>query len=391
MRNRKGICLLLAALLFAGTLYGCAGKQQDAPLYPADIPAGKEQSFQEYEVTCGTFEKEIATSGYLAFLNSTEILLEEDGAVLAEDITVKSGDTVSAGDVLATFSLPFDESEWKIRNLEYSQAQSEYQSACSQYESQIASKQASLAGLTGTDLQIAELELESLKLDMQQYKQKQTATLEKLQKQIDDMEADAQPFVIRAPISGVVYSVPRTGEAGTSFDKETVLFTMYETTDALVKCSSMEYQNFLVGMEAYVYSTASAVNFNTVGRVVASPHAITDETLDNDFVYLRIEDEAALEQLRNYCAQNKKSLTDVPLAVRGVAIRIENALLLNKSAVHYVGKAPESVYESCTAWVYVRSTDGGVSRREIIVGPSDGNTVCVFDGLEAGERVINYY
>ena len=388
MLNRnKCICLVLICCLVVVSLCGCAPKTE--PQISIVLPENDQRDYVEYEVTTGTFEKEIATAGMLYFLNSTEIVLEDVGGVLAEDIVVKRDQLVKEGDVLAVFKLPYNESDLKIKRLEYTQANSEYQSQISLYNSQIEAKRAQIASLSGVDAEIAKLELENIQIDRDQYDAKQKDKLSKLLETIETMESYAEPLVLRAPMSGLIHSVPKSTRAGTEFSAGQVIFKMYELSveNALIRCDKMEYQSFIYGMKTTIFSTS--IDFTSTGTVVASPHCLTEENVDNDFVYIKIDDQKALENAVNYYIAENKKPTD-PLAVRGVAIRIENVTMLSSKAIHFDTEKPANSYESAKGWVYVMNENGSVSRRDVLVGPSDGNITCILSGLSAGEKVIKY-
>jgi hypothetical protein len=64
--------------------------------------------------------------------------------------------------------------------------------------------------------------------------------------------------------------------------------------------------------------------------------------------------------------------------------------MLSSKAIHFDTEKPANSYESAKGWVYVMNENGSVSRRDVLVGPSDGNITCILSGLSAGEKVIKY-
>ena len=395
MQNHKLISLLLAVLLLFGVFTGCT--KEESGNYTLLVPENEEVTYTEYEVTRGTFEKEIVSLGYMHFLSSAAIKLEESGAVLAEEITVGFGDLVEAGDVLAVFDLSYSESDLKLKRLEYDQAVSAYESQLTQYASQIEAKRAQIESLTGTDKAIAELELESLQLDLQLYDDKQSKQLENLRESLEEMESRTEPLVIRAPFSGLINSAPKRTSAGQEFSAGQVLFTMYEISpeNVLLRCESMDYKSLIFGMQTRVFCTAIE-GFETTGHVVASPHDLTDEEVPagNDYAFVRIDDPKALQVFADFCIENNKSPTSIAFGTRGYAIRIEDTLLLQTKLLTMSDPNFEETsngFTSTKAWVYILNDNGTPIRHEVLVGPRGGNMACILSGLNEGDIVVNVH
>ena len=393
MQLHKFICFFLAIMMLATVATGCSDNNHTNQL-ELNLPVPEEVEYVEYEVTRGTFEKEVVAVGHFHPLSSEKVVLEESGAVLKEDITVKAGTYVEAGDVLAIFALPYDESDVKVKQLEYDRAMGEYQSRISQYNSQIEAKRAQITTLSGTDKQVAELELESMLIDKQMYDAQQSTKLATQLEALEEMKAKKDPYVLYAPISGIVNYVIKNGRTGTEVSNGTVVFTIYEISveNVLLRCDTMDYTSLIYGMETRVFCTQAGAEFDTTGRVVASPSALTEEDLNNnDFTYIKIDDIKILEQFRDYCIDNQKSPTSLAIAVRGISISMEDVLLVNTKAINFIqnGETERTTYDSCLGWVYVLDENGSTARRDILIGPTDGNTACILDGLEVGDVIVN--
>ncbi len=390
MRNRKWAAALLCLFLC-----GCSAKPSTDEIgIPDQMPQKQETVYQEETVSFGTFEKTIATAGNLYFLNSEAVTMEEDGAVLAEEIQVKRGATVKAGDILAKYTFDSDPTDLKTARLEYEQAQKSYENELSQHDSKLAAKQAEIETLSGEDRKIAELELETLQLEKQTYQANQQQKIDQLKEQVDELTKYSQPLLVRAPVDGVIASVPENTVVGTETPKGTPLFTLYSTDKVLVRCMDMEYQKFLYGMPVEIYATAAGVDFKSSGHVAASPHGIMEGSGEGglqECIYVSIDDQAALNSLLTYCRDNQKSFTDLTLAVRGVSVRIQNTALVSTSAIHFDTNAEDSSVTTRTGWVYLKGEDGSISRRNILAGPSNNSQTCVFDGLDEGDCVVLNY
>lgn len=387
MRNRKWAAALLCLLLC-----GCSAQPNTSNAELSDqLPKHQETVYQEEIVSFGTFEKTISTAGNLYFSNSESVVMQEDGATLSKEIQVKMGSVVKAGDVLAEYTFKHDPTELKTAQLEYDQAQKNYDNQLKQHESKIDAKQAEIETLAGEEREIAKLELETLQIEKQDYQAKQQQTIDQLKEQVDELTKRSQALLVRAPIDGVIASVPDETTVGTEVPKGTVLFTLYDTDKVLVRCAEMEYQKFLYGMPVTVYSTAANVGFESTGRVAASPYGIMEED-ELGGIYISIDDQNALESLLNYCRNNNKSFTDLTLAVRGISIRIENVALVTTSAIHFNSETnDQQSVATRTGWVYLKGADGSISQRSILVGPNNNNQTCVFDGLDEGDCVVVNY
>lgn len=351
--------LLAVSLL----LSACAPTENaKAPFPEAELLVPGTGSSQTMKVAEGDFIISAAGGLTVVYPHKAELTWEQSGARFAE-VRVKKGQQVKEGDVLMTFDTQVSQAELAELRL---QRQRKWDAYLAGKETRLAAIEAAkqkALGLTGYDLQIAELEIEKLQAQCDAYAFQSTRSVYAIDDQIRELESKDQNNVLTAPFDGVIDSVV-SFSAGDPVTPRAVLITMHATDVFLLQAKD---PNGLLryGMPVTVESRSKTDTTFYTAHVVTAPNLLPASASDNTVLVAFDEavTEAELENNLSYRADSQVLL---------------GVLTIPKSAIEREGEK---------AFVYVLE-DGTVQRKYITAYTGSGINAWVCEGLSAGQMLV---
>ena len=359
----QAIKRLLFLLVCVALLAGCAQKQINTATEAT--PQILKPTFETVTVTRDTFtwtEKVPLTFDYY---NKRYVTSEYDGATITDIHGWQRGETVKAGDVLATVSFEADELELARMELEYDRMVLNMNNTISSYYQSIAS-------IKGND-RISQLQRLSVEYQLSAY---QTAEQQRREKALQEIEAYKllfEPIDIVSPYDGVICSITNFYR-NTVLSKGDILLTIADVDSAYYSAihtppeepkdaaDDVYQQVFLMGtpgcrtiIDEYDATLVSSP-ITAVGWIDGNINAPTYFRLDN---------------LENVASVARKT-------AQVTLLELENMIVLPLRAVHDRDIQP-----------YVNILENGTAvKRYVLCGPSNTTGICILDGLEEGLQVI---
>lgn len=169
-----------------------------------------------HSMTKGDFIKTSAGGACtVVSLKSKDLTFDTDEAEFAE-FNVKKGDTVTKGQVIATFTIPTSDAELTKRQLALSEEQTQYQTNLDSFDERISTAQTTYDNTTDeTDKETANLQLQQLNLQKKQYQHQEQYKISGLQKSLSDLQDQYSKTTVTSPFDGVVDSLGKLSAGDT--------------------------------------------------------------------------------------------------------------------------------------------------------------------------------
>lgn len=355
--------MTLTLLAVSMLLGACApAENEKAPFPEAELLVPGTGSGQTMTVEEGDFVISAAGGLTVVYPHKAELTWEQSGARFAE-VFVEKGQQVKEGDVLMTFDTQVSQADLAELRL---QRQRKWDTYLAGKETRLAAIEAAkqkTQGLTGYDLQIAELEIEKLQAQYDAYTFQSTRSVYAIDDQIRELESKEENNVLTAPFDGVIDSIIRFS-TGDPVTPKTVLITMHATDVFLLQAKD---PNGLLryGMQMTVESRSKTDTTCYTAHVVTAPNLLPASVSD-DAVLVAFDEtvtEAELENNLSYWADSQV---------------LQGVLTIPKSAIEREGDK---------AFVYVLE-DGTVQRKYITAYTGSGINAWVQEGLSAGQTLV---
>lgn len=354
MSKIKSICgIILCSLL----LFGCSSEEPENVSQELQTPSAV--NYQTTTAEYGTFQITQKNGGTLVYPVTQSVSCEYDHAVLKEKITVKRGDEVKEGDVIATFTFDVSQAELEELELAYRDAVNSFESKQKEYQTKIAGYDTTADGIDG---QIAALQKKQTENELELYKITAEQNLEELKKSLEEYRLLFSEQVVTAPCDGIVSSVASL-TVGHAVSKGTDIVEIYSPDTVYFKLKSPS-KSFLQLAAPCLSVTITFRNGSCTGHIASTPTGI-DAVIDNRDIYISIDRPQDITQ-------------DNSLSTECVTLELQDVLLLDRTAVRH---------DDDIDYVYILE-DGTSLKRNVLCGPENSDVVCILDGLSEGQQVI---
>lgn len=328
--------LLILSLLSLSITAGCSllPKEEEVEKVPI-INTPKIAQKPEYSVTKGTIEITASGSGKLLSMQEEDLFFTTDNQRIKE-IYVKSGDTVTEGQVIA--ELDSGDLEAQIRRKEIDVAKAELDM---------------IETLRNQDEQ-NELIVKKQKLDF-----------ELLRAELDKLQEDLASSKLKAPYDGTIVSL--TAKKGDTVKAYSKIGAIADLTKLAVAAtfSQSDLSNVAVGMEAVVDINTVGELKGKVGRLPESTENASSDSIDN---YLLVDLDEMPEGLNR----------GTPLTVHVIIQRKENVLLIPIAALRT---------QNNRNYVIVSEENGAKGEVDVEIGEKTTTQVEIVQGLTEGQKV----
>ena len=372
MREKKGRSLkykVTAAILFLMLLLtvSCKGSTVSEVIPDLVEPVGV--SIDTAEVTRGEMANYVSYKGSVE-AGVTKLYFEVDGTV--EDILVYQGQYVEEGDVLVTL-----DHESIQKNMASLQENIDNITQNGAYEDRISDLNIQLleieleeirerSGADSKEYQLKQLDIEEVKLNKKQQIEVRERELKALEEQLTELESRSEAQVLKAPCAGNVY---------------------YE-------------KDFTKGSYVKAFRTVMSL-IDPEDKTFVVDELIDARILDSDTTYAWIGSQSWVMEYQPLSAEEKyeyyKMGSTAPYFFKfkedaGTALPGSGSFgVLIGEIAHYddVLTIPVNALfsESGQYYVYVIESNGGRTRRDVTVGPSNNLRTIIKEGLEEGEIV----
>jgi len=351
----------LALLLIVCTLLPACQQQQQkqlsGELISEDMMVPEKPTYTTYTVEKQSLSNFMSSTAYIDFLETD--LSWNEANTYYKQICVKTGDFVSKGDWLMIFRSEKSQLEIDALKLEMEQLKMEIAEAVNKKLLAIEEAKKEALQLSGRQLEIAQLEIQKKQIDYDKYDYEKGLELKELQDELDELlQIQDGNYGLVAPFDGMIASVVNAD-----------LDTKVPTSKVLVTMRSMEEYYMTTQYDSkYRYNMEISMDINGstyTGTIVTCPNILPSTVSDNT-VYIDVNatlDTSRLGRRASFLAYYER-MQDVPV-VEGTFISLDDN-------GHYV-----NVLEN-----------GKVHKRYITLGPSNRKSYWVLAGVSEGQVLV---
>ncbi|MBD2861885.1 efflux RND transporter periplasmic adaptor subunit [Paenibacillus oceani] len=342
-RSKTILTVVLAVSMIAASGCSLLPKEEEEEVLPAITPP-KISAKPEHTVKTTTLETKVRGAGRLMSTKEEILYFTEDNKRIKE-MYVKSGDAVTAGQLIAELDVSTLESE--LRTLRLQQRSEEL---------------AMIEKLRKSDGDQSATELEQAKIQFELKKEKLT-----------ELETSIAKAKLSAPFGGTIVSVPvKKGDSVKAYDDIAVVADLNELT-VVADLSADDLKKVAVGMEVLVDINMAGQHKGKVKQLPAPKQDNNNnpggqkkqDTIDN---YLVVELDAFPQGLNR----------GTPLSVQVITQRKENAVVI-----------PASALRSYSGRNYVQVVDDKGKREvDVEIGQQTSTEVEILKGLQPGQKVV---
>ena len=372
MLKNKLVCYLLS-ITACLCLCGC-GKQEGTKIEALITP--EKANYDTEAVEKADYLTESQGSVSIEFPKEWKLSWDTAGATVKE-VLVEKGQEVKAGDVLMSFYAEVDKIALEELEIQLLRKQEDYARKKDVMEVQLREAEEEAEEIVnGHSYRIAVLNVEKQRIDYEQYvyqTEKAIAELEKKVREQKDLIANTE---LKAPIDGVIGSVPYNSEGNPVTVGET-LITMFATDKVLLKVNRAD-EKLRYNMEVIVTKGNKSNGKQYSGRIISAPN-ILPGTVKQDYALIALEEELTFADYgyetrgpgRGYGFMSKMEFS-------AKYQELNDVLLVNKEAVRK---------EDGKTYVYILE-NGTVHKRFVTVGLSGKTHAWILDGLKEGQSVV---
>lgn len=329
LRNVTAAALSLSILTLSGC--GLFPEEEEALAPPLKEPAAV--TYTTTKVERGTIVDSVTASGTFISTSTYDLSFEKRSGYLSE-ITVKPGDTVTKGQLLARLDTDELESEIQKQKLVVEKAQIAYNAA------------KNAEGATKDSIRMAQIDYQLQKI------------------QLDEMQDELTKQYIYAPIDGVVSYISNPG-IGEYIAARSTLMRVVDPTSLQIECTGDKVSDFQLGKDVVVTLGDTEYAGKVVMTSADSPTAAMEK--GEPFIRVEITDELP-----------EGNLLGESVSVELIKEQKDDVLILPRNVVSlYSGES------------YVQVLENGVKKERVIeTGIKNVTSIEVVSGLEEGEEVI---
>lgn len=356
--NRKKLLLLgLCALL---CLQGAGFAEQD--IIGSDQMTVEEVNYNTVTVSSGTFERPVSNSLTEYYPLVHPLKFEGANAKFVE-YTVKRGDEVKAGDVLARFEILGSDAAMERMELELRRAEEALEKGLHEREENIRLKRAEVSEAKSYDREKKMIELRKLETEMDQYRFRQEYSIANLQEAVEEERENRATTELIAPMDGIVDEV-KYKKLDDDVSTNEVLIVL-SSTDVMLLRADNSSGSFRYNMPVTVTVGTNKSSTDLTGRIVASDHAI-DEKDKTGHALILLDPYDPSIKLRNPKVTASYMLLENVITVPRKTATLENGK-------YYVTKLVDGIVQKR----YVQYAESNTSQVWLLQGVSDGDTLII--------------
>lgn len=373
----------LAMLLLCALMVTACGEQQkksEIMIYKAENTKKKQEHYKTTKVRKDTYEEKISTTGSLYFQDEKAVSIQDSRAYI-DKICVKNDQKVSKGDTLAIYHVKYSDTTMKKKKLEVEQARAEYDNNLKSKRNEVLEKQRSIKNLTNdSERKIAHIQLQRLQREYKDI-QKSAKTIEKQEQEYNELVQKRTRATLKSKYTGTVGEVVSIGElAGESVTGDTLMVIRNEK-DFLVQAEDGTGMRYNMTVDVGLGSTSDDIVHHVKGKVISTDNLMDGANQENDNPgTMTPEDTSQLIQIAKE-DREKYYFEKYNLFIRGVSMKIEDALLVDAKAVY-----EEQDNDRTKLFVYVVENDK-LHKRYIVSNYKQDTCYLVNQGLEEGQTL----
>lgn len=358
---RRLAAFLLAVLLMGASAEAQETEQQD--IIDASQLTPQQINYKTTEVIAGSFVKEATSSASEYYPLTYDVQFGQSNAKFVE-FTVKRGETVKAGDVLARFYITGSDVAFTRMEKNLTRTKEETEKGISTREEAISRQRAQIAAMAdGYEKEKALLALRKLETELEKYIHSQNYSIANQTKAYEEEKARRANNVLISPVDGVVTEMAyKKADDAVSASETLVTISSEEVLLLRVKNDggSLRYN-----MPVVVKSGNNKQQVILSGRVVAADDVIPEQERTG-YAFIEL-DPYDTEEIR---------LRALKVTVN--TIQLDNVTLVKRTA---------ATLEAGKYYV-TKLKDGMVQKRYIKFGMSNTEYTWAMTGVEAGETLI---
>ncbi len=359
--DAKRLIALLTALVLLGTAAAWAEEQQD--IIDASQLTPQQINYKTTEVVRGSYIKETMNSASVYYPLTYNIRFEQSNAKFVE-YTVKRGQAVKAGDVLAKFTIAGSDVAFTRMEKNLQRTEEDTQRGIRQREEALSRLRAEIAAMdNGYGKEKAMLSLRRQEIELEQYAYRQQYSIEQQRRAYEEEKERRAYDTLISPVDGIVSELTyKKADDAVSAHETLVVISSEEVMLLRTTCDNgaMRYN-----MPVTVTMGNSKNQITLTGRIVAADDAIPEKERTG-YVFIEL-DPYDTEEIK---------IRSPKITVESV--RLDDVLILQRSA---------ATLEAGKYFVN-KLNDGVVQKRFIQFGMSSGQTTWAMAGVEEGETLV---
>lgn len=362
-------------------LTACGEKEQQSEvlLYQEKESTEKKEEYKKTTVRQEDYEERISTTGTLEYQNEKEVVINDDNAQI-DKICVKEGQKVNKGDTLVIYHVKVSDTTMKKKKLELDQAKSEYQTSLNAKKNEILEKKRAIKNLVSdSERQIAQLELKRLQGEYKAILQnKKSITTQ--EKEYNTLLKKRQRATLKSSYSGIAADVQSKGDFEDGVSGATIM-KIRDKNNFIIVAEEGTGMRYNMTVDIGLGSTSDDIAHHIKGKVIS-----TDNLLDGEGFGAEEnqEQESAGEQKIQIAKSDREKydFSQYNIFIKGVSMKIEDALIVDAEAVYSEQKDEEDV----KYFVYVVENEK-LHKRYIVSNYKQDKYYLVNQGLEAGQTL----
>lgn len=360
LKSKKTMILMLLLSLF---LTGCGTGQTGQPYISEGLVLPEQTNYKTTTVQTGGLIISKEGKGSVIYPFSENLYWETKNSYL-KSCNVRVGAFVKKGDVLAVFDVQTDAIGLKELQMQLQRAQEAFAAEKKERANAIAEQEANAQLLTGTEQEIANLQIQKKKIDYDRYVYETQRNIASLQADIDEIRQAQKNNTLVAPFDGIVSTLTHY-EEGALVDTNKVYIKLSASDRFLVQITdSADALQYNMDMPVEVKQGTEQRSY--LGKVVSVP-GLLPVSAGSSTVLVQMDQSFTVQS-------TVKSIT-----YTGITTSVFNITVVDKDAVHRE--------TSRTSYVYILE-DGMPKKRFVKEGLSNATQVWILDGLEPGQTLI---
>lgn len=354
-----------AALLLTVMLLCVPAAQSEEAQDILDVSALTPQqiNYKTVEATLGSYVREVSQSASEYFPLTYNVKFDQNNAKFIE-FTVKRGQQVKKGDVMARFNITGSEVAFTRMEINLKRTEEDTRRGILDREEAIQKKRSEIAAMSsGYEQEIAVLGLRKLEVELEQYKFRQQRSIDQQREAFEEEKERRANNVLLAPVDGVVSELAYKKADDAVSPGETLAVISSEEVMLLRAKNDRQELRYNMPVRVTMGNGKNQITLN--GRVVAADDAIPEKERTG---YLFVE-------LEPYDSEEIRVRSP---KITGDTVRLDNVIVIQRSAATLeAGK-----------YFVTKLKDGMVQKRFVEFGMGTGQTAWIMTGVEDGETLV---
>ncbi len=356
---KAALCLVCTAVLTGGS----AAIPESESLISSDLIETETANYETAEVYSGTYERSYSASASEFYPYTYQLRYENSGAKFGEYL-VSRGDTVQAGDALATFTLEKDEVALSSLQLSLERAQEALETSLEEREIAIDALNRQYASASDRyERELLALQIARAETELEQYTYQQNREISALREDITELEEQQANTVLISPFDGEIVSLTYKREGDVVSSGE-VLVTL-SRTDGMLLAVDNASGYFRYGMQVVVEVGPAKDRVQLTGQVVGAD-TLLPESRRLGYALIALD------------PYDEEEIRFVNPTAHAPTYYLENVLLLPRRA---------AVLEGGKYYV-TKLVDGMVQKRFVNLIMNNTTEAWILQGVSPGETVI---